>query len=66
MDQTVTTFSDFGRDMWSYLTGREAVINYTFQDMSIDVPASTAPDAPAARWKLNGTLSISTSDKDTR
>lgn len=44
MDQTVTTFSDLGRDMWSYLTGQEAVINCTFQDVTIDVPSSTAPD----------------------
>ncbi len=66
MDQKVTTFTDLGREMWSYLTGKEAVINYSFQDMSIQVPSATMPDAPAAPWKINGTLSITTSDKDQR
>ena len=66
MDQNPTSFTDLGRDMWSYLTGKEAVINYKFDDMKIDVPSSTASDAPAAQWWLNGTLSISTSDRDQR
>lgn len=64
MDQTNATFADLGREMWSYLTGKQAVINYRFDDMAIDVPSSTAPNAPAARWRVNGTLSISTTDKD--
>lgn len=59
-----TTFTDLGREMWTFLTGKQAVINYRFEDMNIDVPRSTAPDAPAARWRVNGTLSISTTDKD--
>jgi hypothetical protein len=64
MDKEVTTFTDLGREMWSYLTGKQAVINYAFSDMTIDVPSSTGPDAPSARWRVNGTLSISTTDKD--
>lgn len=66
MDQNATTFTDLGRDMWSYLTGKEAVINYKFDEMMIDVPSAASPDAPAARWQINGTLSISTSDRDQR
>jgi hypothetical protein len=66
MDQNVTTFTDLGREMWSYLTGKEAVINYKLEDMTIDVPSATGPDAPSARWRVNGTLSISTSDRDQR
>ncbi|MEO5981969.1 MAG: hypothetical protein ABIQ13_06600 [Pedococcus sp.] len=61
-----TSFSDLGRDMWSYLTGQEATINYTFVDMNVEVPRSTGPDSARATWKLNGTLSITTSDKDNR
>ncbi len=45
-------------------TGKQAIISYRFDDMNIDVPHSTAPDSPAARWRINGTLSISTTDKD--
>ena len=49
-------------EMWSYLTGRDAAINYSFVDMAIEVPRDTGPDAPRATWKLNGTLRITTSD----
>jgi hypothetical protein len=68
-DQTrtdTTSFSDLGRDMWSYLTGQEATIDYTFVDMAVEVPRSTGPDSARATWKLNGTLRITTSDKENR
>ena len=61
-----TSFSDLGRDMWSYLTGQEATIDYTFIDMRIDVPRAAGDDNVSATWKLNGTLRITTSDKDNR
>lgn len=61
-----TSFSDLGRDMWSYLTGKEATIDYTFVDMAIEVPRSAGGDSASATWKLNGTLRITTSDKDNR
>lgn len=63
---TNTSFSDLGRDMWSYLTGKEATIDYTFVDMTVEVPRSTGPDSEHATWKLNGTLRITTTDKDNR
>ena len=65
-DTSTTSFSDFGRDLWSYLTGNEATIDYSFIDMTIDVPRTTGPDSDSARWKLNGTLRITTSDKHNR
>jgi len=43
-----TTFSDLGRDMWSYLTGQEATIDYTFVDMKIDVPRAAGDDNTTA------------------
>ncbi len=58
----VTSFSDLGKEMWSYLTGRGAAINYEFVDMSVEVPRDTGVDASRATWKLNGTLRITTSD----
>ena len=58
-----TSFSDLGRDMWSYLTGNEATIDYTFIDMAVDVPKTTGADSERATWKLNGTLRITTADK---
>ena len=63
---TAVSMSDLGRDLWSYLTGNEATIDYTFLDMTVDVPRTTGPDSDSARWKLNGTLRITTSDKHNR
>ena len=62
----VTTWTDLGRDMWSYLTGKEAAIDYQFVDMAVDVPRDTGPNAPTATWRLNGTLRITTTDADQR
>jgi hypothetical protein len=63
-DQTVTTWTDLGQNMWSYLTGKEAAINYQFVDMQVSVPRETGADSPAAVWRLNGTLRVTTSDRD--
>jgi hypothetical protein len=59
-----TNIADFGREMWSFLTGKGAAINYTFVDMTIEVPRETGPDSPRAHWKLDGTLRITTTDRD--
>ena len=53
---------DLGQAMWSYLTGRGAAINYTFEDMAVEVPRDTGRDAPRATWVLNGNLRITTND----
>lgn len=58
-----TSFADFGKEMWSFLTGKGAVINYTFDDMLVEVPRETGADAPRATWRLHGTLRITTSDE---
>lgn len=63
-DQTLD-WTDLGREMWSFLTGREAAINYRFIDMSVEVPRDTGAGAPRATWKLNGTLQVTTKDNAT-
>jgi hypothetical protein len=60
----VVDWTDLGKEMWSYLTGQGAVIDYSFVDMAIEVPRDTGPSAPRATWRLNGTLRISTRDRD--
>ena len=57
-----TNFADIGKEMWSFLTGRQAAINYQFVDMKIGVPRSTGADSPRAIWQLDGTLRITTED----
>ncbi len=63
-DQTgeVVDWTDLGREMWSFLTGREAAINYRFIDIAVEVPRDTGAGAPRATWKLNGTLQVTTKD----
>jgi hypothetical protein len=64
-DQQVLDWTDLGREMWSFLTGRNAAINYRFIDMHVEVPRDTGPQAPRATWRLNGTLQVTTSDART-
>lgn len=61
---SATNIADFGREMWSFLTGKGAVIDYTFVDMTVEVPRETGPDSPRATWKVDGTLRITTTDRD--
>ena len=62
MEGQGSNFADIGKEMWSFLTGRNAAINYQFVDLNIEVPRSTGADAPRATWKLNGTLRITTEE----
>ena len=62
----VTSFADLGKEMWSYLTGKGAAINYQFVDMVVEVPRETGAEAPRAVWRLDGTLRITTSEDDSR
>lgn len=57
-----SSFADFGKELWDYLTGKGAAINYEFVDMTIGIPRSTGDDAPRAIWALNGTLRITTAE----
>lgn len=61
-ERQVVDWTDLGREMWNFLTGRRAAINYRFVDMSVEVPRDTGPSSPRATWKIDGTLQISTSD----
>ena len=61
-----TSMSDLGKELWSYLTGNEAAIDYTFVDMTVEVPRTTGPQSERATWKLNGTLRITTADRHSR
>jgi hypothetical protein len=51
-----------GKEMWAYLTGRGAAINYKMIDMVVEVPRDTGANAPRAVWKFDGTLQITTSE----
>jgi hypothetical protein len=61
-----TSFADLGKEMWAYLTGKGAAINYEFVDMTVEVPRETGSQAPRATWRLNGSLRITTSEGASR
>ncbi len=62
--QPVTDWTDLGREMWEYLTGRGAAVNSELRDLDVEVPRDTGPDAPRALWRFNGTVRVTTSDDD--
>jgi hypothetical protein len=57
-----SSFADLGKEMWAYLTGKGAAINYEFVDMTVEVPRETGAQSPRATWKLNGSLRITTAE----
>ena len=59
-----TDITEIAQELWSYLTGKGATIEYSFEDMTVEVPKTTGPDAQRATWKLNGILRIKTTDTD--
>ena len=54
-----TNWPDLAIGLYDALTGRDAEINYRFEEFELAVPSSTATDAEHARWKMSGTLRIS-------
>ena len=51
---------DLAIGLFERLTGRNAEISYSFEDFELHVPSSTADDAEHAKWKMNGTIRITT------
>ena len=50
--QEALDWTDLGREMWSFLTGREAAINYRFIDMEVEIPRDTGPELARFREAL--------------
>jgi hypothetical protein len=61
-NQQTTTWPELAEGLYSFLTGRGATIEYSFDNMEIFVPSSTHSESPSARWKLNGALRIRTTE----
>ena len=62
MSQPTTSWPDLEVGLYDKLTGRGAQITYDFENFFVEVPSSTLPDASRARWHVNGTVKIRTSD----
>ena len=48
--------------LYERLTGKNAEISYSFDDLEIEVPSSISSGSPWATWKFNGTMKITTHD----
>lgn len=57
------TWPELAIDLYDKLTGRDAEISYSFDNFELHIPSSTLPDAQHAKWKLNGSLRVSTRNR---
>jgi hypothetical protein len=62
-NEEVADWGDLAQRMWDFLTGRQAAIHYSFEELAVEVPRDTGARAPRAVWKLNGTLTVTSSDR---
>lgn len=62
MAQNTNSWPELAIGLYDKLTGRGAQINYEFDNFEVWVPSSTDSDADSAKWKMNGTLRITTTD----
>ena len=54
-------WADLMSELFDRLTGKGAVVEYNFDNFTIDIPKSTVPDnidLGSAKWVLNGKLII--------
>ncbi|ESP87952.1 hypothetical protein [Candidatus Halobonum tyrrellensis] len=63
VDET-TTWPELAIGLYDRLTGRGAEIIYEFDDMEVHVPSGTGEDADHARWQLDGSVTITTRERD--
>jgi hypothetical protein len=59
-DNGTHTWPELAIGLFEQLTGKNAEIIYTFEEMSVHVPSGTGDSAKLAPWKLNGTMRIRT------
>jgi hypothetical protein len=58
------TWPELAISLYDRLTGRNAIIEYDFEDMEVWVPSKVGEDAEHARWRIDGTLSITTRERE--
>ncbi|PSP84756.1 hypothetical protein BRC83_04765 [Halobacteriales archaeon QS_1_68_17] len=58
------TWPELAISLYERLTGRGATISYEFEDMEIEVPNRVGEDADHAHWRVDGTLRVSTDERE--
>ena len=59
-----TEWPDLAIALYDRLTGRGAEIIYEFEDMEVQVPSGTGEDVEHAPWRMDGTVTITTRERD--
>lgn len=62
--QETTNWPELAVGLYDRLTGREAEIDYEFEDMEVAVPSKVGEDADHAHWHVDGTVRITTKESD--
>ena len=62
--QQTTNWPDLAIGLYDRLTGRNAEITYELDDMHVQIPSGTGPNAEHAEWIVSGALKIRTQDLD--
>ncbi len=55
-------------ELFDRLTGKGASVNYTFENLVIDIPRAIGPDGQnmgSAQWTINGRIAITAEAHDT-
>lgn len=58
-----TSWPELGIALYDRLTGRNASIEYRFDEMQVAVPSGTGEDAEHAHWEVDGTVEITTREE---
>lgn len=58
------TWPELAVGLYDKLTGRGAEIEYEFDGLEVWVPSSTGSSATHAHWKVSGTVTIRTRDRE--
>lgn len=59
-DKDTHTWPELAIGLYEQLTGKNAEIIYTFENMRIEIPSGTGDNVQHAPWKLDGTIRIKT------
>lgn len=58
------TWPELAIGLYEQLTGKNAEIIYSFDDMKIEIPSGTGDNARHAPWRMDGTIRIKTRTHD--
>ena len=62
--EETTNWPELAVGLYDRLTGRGAEIAYEFEDMEVAVPSKAGEDSEHAHWHVDGTVRITTNERD--